>query len=255
MQIADVQSVFTVQALPFTQVLPAATQVDPPQSVAVSVPFFTVSVQVAALHRLPVQTPVTQSAAIKQALLTGQVFDAEDTQLPPQSAAVSVPFLTPSVQVTGWQMFPVHTPLAQSAARLQALPAAHLVEHEPPQSVSVSAPFLTRSVQIGAMHFPEVQTPLTQSEATLHALAVAQAVAQVEPVAKTPPQSTSVSVPFLTLSGHLGATHLRLVHTPEAQSVARVQALVVAQREQLVDPPQSTSLSPWFFVTSEQDGD
>lgn len=40
-QIDDAQSVFAEQALPFKQVFPAATQVVPPQSLAVSVPFFT----------------------------------------------------------------------------------------------------------------------------------------------------------------------------------------------------------------------
>jgi hypothetical protein len=82
---------------------------------------------------------------------------------------------------------------------------AHFAQVEPPQSMSVSEPFLTKSVQAGVAHFDEVQTPLWQSLPLAHAFASAQAVAHVAFEERTPPQSTSVSVPFLTPSGHLAA--------------------------------------------------
>jgi hypothetical protein len=44
------------------------------------------------------------------------------------------------------------------------------------------------------------------------------------------------------------------LQTPLEQSAARPQVLPVPQRKQLVLPPQSMSLSPWFFVLSEQVG-
>jgi hypothetical protein len=74
-------------------VAPQGAQV-PPQSTSVSVPFFTVSAQVAAWHRLAVHTPLPQSAASAQALVA-----AQGPQVPPQSASVSVPFLTVSAHV------------------------------------------------------------------------------------------------------------------------------------------------------------
>jgi hypothetical protein len=131
------------------------------------------------------------------------------------------------------------------------LPGTHFVQL-PPQSTSVSVPFFTKSEQTATAHLDDVQTPLVQSEPTKQAFVSAHNAEQVDPVAATPPQSRSVSVPFFTLSGHFAATHFELVQTPDEQSVAAEQVLPVGQRPQVVDPPQSTSVSPWFFVTSEQ---
>jgi hypothetical protein len=97
-------------------------------------------------------------------------------------------------------MLPMQTPLWQSAPTLHTLPAAHALQL-PPQSTSVSVPFFTVSVHVAAWHLsgePE-HTPLWQSDGTRHVLAFAH-LPQLEP-----PQSMSVSVPFLTLSEHVGA--------------------------------------------------
>jgi hypothetical protein len=64
--------------------------------------------------------------------------------LPPQSLAVSVPLVTPSVQVAALHTPPVHTLLSQSLAVPHAFPATH-GEQEPPQSVSLSVPFFAWS--------------------------------------------------------------------------------------------------------------
>src|SRR5690242_3234014 len=67
----------------------------PPQSVAVSAPFFTPSMQVGVEHAPAAQTPLRQSAATRQ----GSRSLHFSMQLPPQSVAVSAPFMTPSEQV------------------------------------------------------------------------------------------------------------------------------------------------------------
>jgi hypothetical protein len=67
---------------------------DPPQSVSVSLPFFTKSVHVAPWHTPVVQTPLAQSPAPAQPWPVVHLG-----QLEPQSLSVSVPFLTASVQV------------------------------------------------------------------------------------------------------------------------------------------------------------
>jgi hypothetical protein len=57
-----------------------------------------------------------------------------------------------------------------------------------------------------------------------------------------PPQSVSLSVPFLTPSEQLAARHTLAVHTPLAQSELIAQPRPVLQAPQ-VPPPQSTSVS------------
>ena len=81
------------------------------------------------------------------------------------------------------------------------MPAAHLPHVAPPQSTSVSLPFFTPSEQLAPWHVSGVpeHTPLWQSEPALHVLPAAH-LPQL-----APPQSTSVSVPFLTKSVQLGA--------------------------------------------------
>jgi hypothetical protein len=79
-------------------------------------------------------------------------------------------------------------------------------------------------------------------------------------VAHEPPQSTSDSVPFFTLSVQVGAWHLSsvqnnpqlwLAQTPLAQSLAAPQSLPLPHLLHWA-PPQSTSVSPLFRCPSSQ---
>ena len=71
--------------------------------------------------------------------------------------------------------------------------------------------------------------------------------------AQGPPQSTSVSVAFLTASLHVGAAQTPPEQTSLWQSEPAVQVFPVAQGAQL-GPPQSTSDSAPFFNASLQEG-
>ncbi|MFC5490877.1 hypothetical protein [Dokdonella soli] len=66
-----------------------------------------------------------------------------------------------------------------------------------------------------------------------------------------PPQSISVSPPFLTPSKHVGAAQVPAVQTWLWQSLPTLQPLPMAHAAQ-VGPPQSTSVSFPFFTPSEQ---
>jgi hypothetical protein len=97
---------------------------------------------------------------------------------------------------------------------------------------------------------PALHTPLAQSPATRQAFAVAQGRHPPEP-----PQSTSVSVPFLIVSVQPAATHFFAVasHLRLMQSALTAQAFVFAHFV-VHEPPQSTSVSVPFFTTSAQLG-
>jgi hypothetical protein len=84
-----------------------------------------------------------------------------------------------------------------------------------------------------------VQTPCWQSAPVEQALPVAQSLLTPQ----VAPQSVSVSLPFLTLSEHVGAWQVML-QTPELQSLGAVHVLPVPQRTHVVAPPQSMALSP-----------
>jgi hypothetical protein len=100
------------------------------------------------------------------------------------------------------------------------------------------------ALQLVAAHFPSTHAPAAQLEGDVHALPSWQA-------GHEPPQSMSLSVPFLTASVHEGAAHVPLTHTPEAQSVPARQATPAAHGEH-ASPPQSTSVSFPFFTWSPQ---
>lgn len=102
----------------------------------------------------------------------------------------------------------------QSVDLVHPSPALHGVHFPPPQSTSVSSPFLILSVQVPAgildgdgdgvvpaRHVPPVQTRLTQSVTTWHLFPTAHAGHATDRPPGTaelkPPQSTSVSRPFL----------------------------------------------------------
>jgi hypothetical protein len=130
--------------------------------------------------------------------------------------------------------------LVQSAGTLQPWPVAHLVLHEPPQSTSVSLPSLAPSRHAFATQRCVVvlQKALAQSAAALQPRPVAHFVLH------EPPQSTSLSVPFLTPSLHESATQrcdvvlqTPLVQSPPAEHPPPVAHLVAHV------PPQSTSVS------------
>jgi hypothetical protein len=107
-----------------------------PQSVSVSVPFFTKSVQLSVWQTDDVHTLLLQSDVTLQLLPLPQ----GEHPPPPQSTADSVPFCTPSEHVAVWHLLPVQRALAQSALVVQAPPAAHFGQLGPPQSSSDSVP-------------------------------------------------------------------------------------------------------------------
>jgi hypothetical protein len=216
----------------------------PPQSTAVSEPFITPSVQLAPWQMLLVHTPLWQSAETVQPEPFGQFV----AQVPPQSTPVSLPFFTPSVQVGVAHALFVHTPLVQSPGTEHAAPFAHFVVQVPPQSTAVSEPFFTVSVHDAVWQTPAVHTPLagsTQSVAFAHFLPAPHAVHV------PPPQSTSVSAPFWTLSLQPAPWQAPAVQTPLAQSVGKVHAEPVPHFEVHV-PPQSMAVSEPFWTPSAQ---
>jgi hypothetical protein len=77
----------------------------------------------------------------------------------------------------------------------------------------VSEPLSTLSLQLAATHKPAAHTLLTQSASLAHLMPSPQS-------GQPPPQSTSVSEPFLALSVQLpaGAAHIPLEHKPDTQS-------------------------------------
>jgi hypothetical protein len=91
-----------------------------------------------------------------------------------------------------------------------------------------------------------VHTPLWQSPATLQCPLVGH-FGHVPP-----PQSTSVSAPFCTLSVQLAPWQMLPTHTPLWQSPPPVHCLPAAHLPQL--PPQSMSVSVPFFTVSVQLG-
>ena len=98
------------------------------------------------------------------------------------------------------------------------------------------------------MHIPVVPLVTThqnsrQSVPVLHIFPLGQAV--VLELQLGPPQSTSVSCSFCTVSAQVGAEQVLLEpQTPFRQSVGTVQPRPVPQRAQLEVPPQSVPLSP-----------
>jgi hypothetical protein len=169
-----------------------------------------------------------------------------------------VPFFTLSPQFGSWQILPRQTPLLQSDGTVHVFgfgqrghPGTGI---GPPQSTSLSPWFLTVSEQVGCWQVlfgaTPVHTTLVQSPATTQDSPGSQSP-QVPP-----PQSMSVSAPFFTLSPHVGAWQVLFgatpVQTPLWQSPATTHVLPTPQSAQ--GPPQSTSLSPWFFTPSPQVG-
>src|SRR5689334_12061150 len=99
-------------------------------------------------------------------------------------------------------------------------------------------------MQLGARHRLLKQTLLVQSPPPTHILLSAH-FGHIPP-----PQSTSVSLPFLSMSLHDDAWHTLFEQTPVWQSLGIEQARPFAHLAQM--PPQSTSVSMPFFTPSMQ---
>ena len=113
--------------------------------------------------------------------------------------------------------------------------------------MSASFWFFTRSSQLAAAQDPLRQLWVSQSSARVQALPTAQAL-------QLPPQSRAVSVPFCTPSWQEGWLQLCVVSEQNrelAQSALLSQRWPSAQRV-VHGPAQSTALSPWFRIPSEQ---
>jgi hypothetical protein len=123
------QSAFAVQSAPE----PHFEHATPPQSVAVSLPFWTPSSHVAARHVPPTHTALVQSAEVLQCWL-----GPHDEQGPPQSTSVSPPFWSESVHDGATQACDTQLELAQSEAIEHAFAVSHFGQTAPPQSTSVS---------------------------------------------------------------------------------------------------------------------
>src|SRR6185503_21083953 len=106
---------------------------------------------------------------------------------------------------------------------------------------------LTLSEQVAARHLKSVpQTELTQSPFVVQTRPALH-FGQVDP-----PQSTSVSLPFMTPSEHDAAVQTLFVHRLLVQSAFALHAWPLGHFGQL--PPQSTADSEPFFTLSVQFG-
>jgi hypothetical protein len=81
-------------------------------------------------------------------------------QVPPQSTSLSVPLSAVSVQVGAWQIFALHTALAQSLFATQARPVLQSGQAPPPQSTAVSAPSFFPSEHAAIVQTEVLQSPV-----------------------------------------------------------------------------------------------
>jgi hypothetical protein len=148
------------------------------------------------------------------------------------------------------QTFEEQSLLWQSAPPMQALlvpQSLFCASHcGPPQSISVSLPSLMPSWQ-------ETQVPgLLPKQKLLAQSTLAEQCFWSAHFAQEPPQSTSVSFPFCTVSVQEAGVQVWAVgsQTLLTQSLATMHALWSAQGPQ--EPPQSTSVSSASFTVSVQ---
>ena len=187
------------------------------------------------------QMPATASVPVSQCVLRLLSKTFSGTFMPSVSDAVAS---QPTIEsgtleaATGTQCRPVHSWVAQSEFCVQASATLHLLGQLAPQSTVGSVPFSTPSLHVGAAHLcvARVHTRLAQSLATRQAARAAQPL-------QLPPQSTSVSLPLSTPSLQLVGWQLPIEQLAWSQSALTKQCCIVAQRVQLVLPPQSMSLS------------
>ncbi|WP_248354746.1 hypothetical protein [Anaeromyxobacter oryzae] len=177
-----------------------------------------------------------------------------------QSAQLPVPSQTPALpQVDGAdaaQSFlgslpatlDVQVPRAPPASHRVQVPVQAVLQQTPStQKPLAQAPGAAQASPSGAAQTLPLQAPLAQSPLEAQVLAVPQRGQVV------PPQSTSVSVPFLTASAQLGDWHEPDAQTPLEQSRPRTQALPSAHAGQ-APPPQSTPVSAPSRIPSTQVG-
>jgi hypothetical protein len=137
--------------------------------------------------------------------------------------------------------------LVQSSSTLHPRPVPQVFgvgrlikAHDPPQSGPVSLPFIWVSSHSGGRHLAVVpsQTRLRQSEFATHFCPVLQRCVHV-----TPPQFTSVSLPFCARSEQFGGKHFLVTESQTLlwQSTSVRQLSVSAHAGH--PPPQSTSVS------------
>jgi hypothetical protein len=277
------QSEGTAQDLPSGH----GAQVPPPQSTAVSAPFLTPSAQLGAWQFPLEQTPLVQSLPDVQLVRQAEKpHTYRPQELVPPARQVPAPshvageVATPPLQLPGVQAVPalqsaqlpaplqksveaqVATGLAVQAFRGSA-PATTLVQvpgvalhcWQPPaqavlqqtpstQKPLAQVPFDAQAAPCGEAQTPARQAPLEQSPLTVQALPAAQP-------GQTPPQSTSVSTPFLTASAQLAGWQVPPLQTPLVQSPGAPQVLPSGHGAQ-VPPPQSTAVSAPFFTPSTQ---
>jgi hypothetical protein len=207
-------------------------------------------------------------AAARQVVPAAYVWQApapSQTPVVPQLCApVSVHWLFGS--------FPAATGPHEPSAPEPFLAAVHAM-HVPVQAALQQTPSAQKplrhwlaAVQATPLAAFGVQTPLAQYSVLAHCASSAQAVqvlAEQKPLVHSlarlqcllfahgphePPQSTSVSLPFFTLSVHVGALHVLAVasHTLSRQSAPTRHFLPSAQPPH--EPPQSTSVSFPFFT-------
>jgi hypothetical protein len=195
----------------------------------------------------PTQFALTQSVGASQPSPVPHFV----LQLPPQSTSVSFGPLKPSLQpsaahtsLVGWQ-----NALAQSPLPVHACPFGQRSQVvEPPQSMPDSPWFETASLQVGARQRPPMHTLLTQSVPLLQVWLSSHFVLQL------PPQSTSVSLPFLTESLQVATWQMRFTQRPLWQSVAVRHAWPWMQLGPQSSPPQSRSDSSPLTAPSSQLG-
>jgi len=117
--------------------LPQGRHVPPPQSVSVSLAFFTSSPHEGVVQMLSTQFWPAQSALLSQRWVSVQVL-----QDPPQSMSDSPGSFWPLVQGPGTMVvhtcWLVQTPPVQSASMLHFLPSSQRLQVGPPQSTSDS---------------------------------------------------------------------------------------------------------------------
>ena len=169
-----------------------------------------------------VAEPLQDSATSQPPLAARQTTPlAAGLQVPTEPALLQTwqSLLEPPPQVELQQTPSTQLPLEHWLPVEQLAPLARLQAGQgPPQSMPVSPWFFVPSLHDAGWHFAEVQTPLSQSEPA------AQIPKSGHAVHASPPQSTSVSVPFFVASRQVAA-----VQTPSSAQIWLLQSAPAAQ--------------------------